>query len=179
MILTLEHLNACLPFAGARAAIYLECLNTAMLEFGIDTPQRIACFLAQVGHESGSLHYVEELADGMAYDITVNPTKAQELGNHNPGDGPAFKGAGLMQVTGARNTRRCLRALGRDESARDYLLTPMGACRSAAWYWKDRQLNVMADSGAFAALSKAINGGWNGIDDRIRHYVRIRKVLGI
>lgn len=178
-MLSLLQLQQCMPDAGNRAAIYLECLNTAMAEFAIDTTLRQACFLAQVCHESGSLRYTEELADGWAYDISVNPAKAQELGNLVKGDGPANKGAGLLQVTGGKNTRACLAALGRPETDRAYLLTPMGASRSAAWFWFDRGLNRLADVGAFGSLCKAINGGFNGLDDRIRHYVRIRRVLGI
>lgn len=179
-MLSLPLLNQAMPDSAARAPIYLECLNTAMAEFQIDTLLRQACFLAQVCHESGSLRYVEELADGKAYDITVNPAKAKDLGNTLPGDGPKYRGAGLLQVTGKTNTLACLKALGRPETDRAYLLTPMGAARSAGWFWTPyRGLNRLADTGAFGSLTKAINGFYNGIDDRIRHYIRIRRVLGI
>ncbi len=173
MILTIQNLRDAIPGSGARAPIFVEALNHAMLEFGIDTPQRAACFLAQIAHESGSLNYVEEIADGSAYEFR------RDLGNIYEGDGKKFRGAGLMQITGRANTLKCLAALGRKEHDRDYLLTPMGACRSAAWYWKGRDLNRLADEGKFGSITKVINGGYNGLDDRIRHYCRIRKTLGI
>ena len=173
MIITLDHLNACMPYAGARAPIFLECLNHAMTEFGIDTLARQACFLAQIAHESGSLKYTRELADGSAYEGRA------DLGNTQPGDGKRFLGRGLMQVTGRANTEACLQALGRRLDDVDYLETPMGASRSAGWFWKSKNLNAHADLGNFWSVSKAINGGTNGLDDRIKHYVKCRKVFGI
>jgi putative chitinase len=174
MILTIEQLRACMPASGARAPIFVEALNHAMLEFDIDTPQRVACFLAQIAHESGSLNYVEELASGADYE------GRRDLGNIYEGDGKKFKGVGLMQVTGRTNTLACLKALGRKEFDRDYLLTPMGASRSAAWFWTVyKGLNRLADEGRFWSISKLINGGTNGLDERIRHYINCRKVLGL
>jgi putative chitinase len=173
MILTIQMLREAMPAAGARAPIFVEALNHAMLEFGIDTPQRQACFLAQIAHESGSLNYVEEIASGADYE------HRRDLGNIYEGDGRKFRGAGLIQITGRTNTLACLAALGRKEHDRDYLLTPMGACRSAAWFWQTRDLNRLADAGAFGSITKVINGGFTHLDERIRHYVRIRKVLGI
>ncbi len=174
MILTIDQLNACMPYAGERAPIFLECLNHAMLEFGIDTLARQACFLAQVAHESGSLKYTLEIADGSAYE------GRKDLGNTQVGDGKRFKGRGLIQLTGRANYTACGEALGRDLIADpSYLETPMGASRSAAWFWKDRGLNDLADQGAFGSITKKINGGFNGLDDRIRHYVKARKALGI
>jgi putative chitinase len=95
------------------------------------------------------------------------------------GDGRRFAGRGLIQVTGRLNTLACLAALGRKDDDLDYLCTPMGASRSAAWFWHTRELNAPADQGLFYTVSKKINGGTNGLDDRISHYVRIRKALGI
>lgn len=173
MMLTLAQLQACMPYAGDRAPIFLECLNTAMAEFEIDTLQRQACFLAQVAHESGSLKYTREIADGSAYEGRA------DLGNTHVGDGKRFRGRGLIQITGRSNTLRCLNALGRKDDDLEYLETPMGASRSAGWFWRDNKLNVIADVGNFGTLTKRINGGYNGLDDRIRHYVKIRKVFGI
>lgn len=174
MMLTIEQLKACMPYAGDRAPIFLECLNTAMTEREIDTLARQASFLAQIAHESGSLKYVAEIADGSAYEGRA------DLGNTHAGDGKKFKGRGLMQITGRRNYEECGFALGKNLIADPtYLETPMGASRSAAWFWKSRGLNELSDQGSFGTITKKINGGYNGLDDRIRHYVKIRKVFGI
>ncbi len=179
MILTLEQLRACMPYSGDRAPIFLECLNHAMLEFGIDTPVRQAAFLAQVAHESGSLRYTREIADGSAYE------GRKDLGNTFVGDGKKYPGRGLIQVTGRANTTLCLVSLNRKETDLDYLETPIGASRSAAWFWKLKGLNELADQGLFGSISGLINTGHakgraiNGLDDRIIHYCRIRKVFGI
>lgn len=172
-MLTLEKLIACMPYSGERAPIFLECLNTAMAEFSIDSLLRQSMFLAQVAHESGSLRYVHELADGSAYE------GRKDLGNTYAGDGKRYPGRGLLQVTGRANTLACLAALNRKLDDLDYLETPMGASRSAAWFWYAKGLNAPADQGLFWTVSHKINGGTNGLDDRISHYVRIRKALGI
>lgn len=174
MILTLAQLNACMPYAGERAPIFLECLNTAMHERKIDTLAREAAFLAQICHESGSLKYVLEIASGKDYEGRA------DLGNTHAGDGPKYKGRGLLQITGRANYEACGFALGKNLIADpQYLETPMGASRSAAWFWEKSGLNELADQGSFGTITKKINGGYNGLDDRIRHYVRIRKVFGI
>ena len=174
MILTLSQLNACMPYAGERAAIYLECLNTAMHERNIDTAQKQAAFLAQIAHESGSLRYTLEIADGKAYE------GRKDLGNTHVGDGPRYKGRGLLQVTGRSNYEACGFALGRNLiSDPEYLETPMGASRSATWFWDSKGLNSHADKDAFGTITKIINGGYNGLDDRIRHYLKCRKALGL
>lgn len=173
MILTAAQLLACMPSAGGRAPIFVEALNHAMLEFGIDTLGRSAAFLAQIAHESGSLRYTREIADGAEYE------GRKDLGNTRVGDGKRYPGRGLIQVTGRTNTELCLTALGRPESDLEYLETPVGSCRSAAWFWKLHGLNELADTGAFGSITKIINGGYRGLDDRLRHYIRIRKVFGI
>lgn len=172
-MLTLPQLQACMPSAGDRAPIFLECLNTAMSEFAIDTLLRQASFLAQVAHESGSLRYTVEIASGADYE------GRKDLGNTHNGDGVLFKGRGLIQITGRTNTQTCLVSLSREETDVTYLETPMGASRSAAWFWKWKGLNEIADLGNFGTLTQKINGGFRGIDERIKLYIRIRKVLGI
>lgn len=144
-----------------------------MEEFEIDTPLRQAAFLAQIAHESGSLKYVRELASGGAYEGRA------DLGNTEPGDGVLFKGRGLIQITGRANYRDCGQALGLDllddPSA---LEQPENACRSAAWFWYSRKLNDLADRGDFRTITKRINGGYNGYQDRLKYYERAKKVLG-
>jgi putative chitinase len=173
-VLTLSELQTIMPYAGLRASIYLEPLNASMDEFGIDNPDRQAAFLAQVAHESGSLKYVEELADGDAYE------GRDDLGNTMPGDGRRFKGRGLLQITGRRNYYLCSQALFGDARLIDspeLLEEPDNAARSAGWFWHSNGLNALADSGAFRALTRRINGGLNGINERIAYWDRAKEVL--
>lgn len=174
MQLTIEQLIECTPHGVDRCEIFYSHLCLAMGEFDIISPRRVAAFLAQVLHESGSFRYVREIADGSAYEGRA------DLGNTSPGDGVKFKGRGLLQVTGKSNYRECGLALGLDLIASPELLERAeNACRSAGWYWSSRKLNQFADTDAFGALTKAINGGYNGLDDRLRHFLRIRKALGL
>lgn len=172
--MTPADLTAMMPAAASRSVTYAPLLTSAMQEFDIDTARRQASFLAQICHESGSLRYTKELADGAAYNGRA------DLGNTQPGDGPRYKGRGLLQITGRANYRDCGAGLGLDLVSHPELLEqPEGACRSAGWFWKSRGLNQFADSDSFGALTRRINGGYNGLDDRIQHWLRIRKYLGL
>jgi putative chitinase len=153
-----------------------------MAFYSIDTPARQAAFLAQVGHESGGLRYVREL---------WGPTDAQEryegrldLGNTQPGDGERFKGHGLIQTTGRANhakVRDRLRERFDDvpdfEAEPESLMEPKWACLSAADYWDMHKLNVLADAGDFRRITKRINGGFNGYDDRLARWELARRTL--
>ncbi|MGX9712628.1 glycoside hydrolase family 19 protein [Janthinobacterium lividum] len=161
-----------MPLAGRRATLFLAPLNAAMAEFSIDTPQRQASFLAQVGHESGQLRYVRELASGAAYEGRA------DLGNVIAGDGVRFKGRGLLQVTGRANYAACGVALGVDLLAAPQLLEQTtAACRSAGWFWQSRGLNRLADAGDQERVTRRINGGVNGLVERLALYAAARKVL--
>lgn len=179
-MITLEELKAIMPYAGKRAEVFLEPLNLAMQEFGIDNPLRVAAFLAQVAHESGSLRYVRELASGEAYDTG---RKAANLGNtpERDGDGERYRGRGLIQLTGVDNYRACSTDLFGDPDLLLYyperLEEPEVACRSAAWFWEKNGLNALADKGDFLLITKRINGGTNGWKDRVEYYDRAKKVL--
>lgn len=179
MSLTLLQLQKIMPYAGKRAAKFLDSLNLAMFEFGIDTPMRQAAFLAQIAHESGSLRYVRELASGESYDTG---RLAQRLGNtpEADGDGQRYKGRGLIQITGRTNYRACSLGLFGDERLLDQpelLEETVSACRSAGWFWQTMNLNALADIGAFRPITRAINGGYNGYDDRLAYYERAKAVL--
>lgn len=137
-----------------------------MERHSINTPARQAAFLAQIGHESGRLRYVRE---------RWGPTAAQrgyegraDLGNTQPGDGKRYMGRGLIQITGRANYRRCGEALGLDLINRPELLEVHAhAAMSAAWFWSSRGLNELADAGEFDKITRRINGGQNGREERL------------
>lgn len=138
----------------------------------INTPQRKAAYLAQLAHESGSFRYVREIHDGSNYE------GRKDLGNIHPGDGKKFRGRGLIQVTGRANYEEISKDLGVDFVSNPELLeSPKYATLSAAWFWKKRRLNKIADSGDFKLLTKRINGGYNGLKERTEYYNRALTLL--
>lgn len=149
-----------------RATEWLPYIVAAMAEYEINTPKRQAAFLAQIGHESGGLHWAVEI---------WGPTEAQrryegrkDLGNTEPGDGYKFKGRGLIQTTGRANYLATGKALGVYLLSDPSLLAlPELAARSAGWYWQSRGLNELADVGDFRRITLRINGGTNGLTDRL------------
>ena len=171
-MIALDDLKAICPTTKTgRLALFLEPLIEAMREFEINTPARQTQFLAQICHESGGFNYVRELASGAAYE------GRKDLGNTEPGDGVRFKGRGLVQTTGRDNYRTCGDALGLDLLSQPELLEqPLHACRSAAWFWASRGLNELADKGEFVRITKRVNGGTNGIEDRLAYLERAQAV---
>jgi putative chitinase len=163
-------------------------INDTCARFQINTPARALCFLAQVGHESGGLFYTEELASGKAYEGRA------DLGNTNPGDGVRYKGRGLIQITGRANYTSISNELGIDCVNNPSLLGGKdvnkctteqlnNAALSAGWFWNSRKLNDIADKvditkpieddqnlAQFKAITKKINGGYNGLSDRVMRY---------
>ena len=152
-----------------RLQVFVPWLNAAMAEYEIDTPQRQAAFLAQIAHESGGFRWVREI---------WGPTEQQkryegraDLGNTQPGDGRRYMGRGLIQVTARSNYRTCGRALGLDLEENPQLLElPQHACSSAAWFWSSRKLNDLADLDEFERITRRINGGLNGLAERVAYY---------
>lgn len=154
----------------ARIERFLPFLNKTFDEFEINTPQRLRMFLAQIGHESGQLRYVKELASGEAYE------GRKDLGNTSPGDGVRYKGRGLIQITGKSNYVLVSLALGLPLLEKPELLEEDGpACRSAGWFWYKSNLNTLADLGKFELITRRINGGLNGYADRLKLYHRARE----
>lgn len=169
---TIDQLKQIMPLAGRRADAFCQALNDAMAEFGIDTPARQASFLAQVAHESGQLRYVRELASGAAYE------GRKDLGNVVTGDGVRYKGRGLIQVTGRANYRACGAALGLDLINHPELLEqPVAACRSAGWFWQTHGLNALADAGDQVRVTRRINGGTNGLAERLAFFETAERVF--
>ena len=167
-------LQSIMPYAKARIPSFIAPLNAAMQEYHINSPIRQAAFIAQIAHESGELRYVEEIASGIAYEYR------KDLGNTQPGDGMKFKGRGLIQITGRNNYHECGKALGVDLITNPELLeTNDLACRSAAWFWASRGLNDLADRGDFERITKRINGGLNGYQERLVYHARAKTALGV
>lgn len=172
--MTREQLLAIMPHAARRVDTYLPHLVAAMAEYEINTPARQAAFLAQIGHESGQLRYVRELASGDDYENRA------DLGNTEEGDGVRFKGRGLVQVTGRANYLSCSMALFGDDRLIHFpelLEDPRHACRSAAWFWHSRGLNELADVGNFRRITKLINGGFNHYEQRVSLHEKAKEVL--
>ncbi len=170
-----EQLHEIMPFAtGENLEKFTEPINEAMQKFEINTPLRIAAFIAQIAHESGSFRYVKELATGEAYE------GRKDLGNSEKGDGVRFKGRGLIQITGRTNYQLVSKAIGMDfVLSPEKLEWPLYAVESAAWWWKMRGLNELADSQDFQKITKRINGGFNGIAERQAFYARAKQTLGL
>lgn len=198
MAITKEQLRAALPHCRSQEIdAFFEPLSEAMEEFEINTPRRMAAFLAQIAHESGNFRQTKEnlnySADGLnrifpkyfknagrdanAYarnpEAIANVVYSNRMGNGDEasGDGWAFRGRGLIQLTGRTNYEHCGQALEVDLiSEPEWLETPEGASWSAAWFWDSRDLNPLADAGDIRMITKRINGGFIGLDDRIKHY---------
>ena len=136
--------------------------NVHFRTYGIlDTGLRLAHFMGQCGHESGSFRYMEEIASGAAYEGRA------DLGNTQPGDGRRFKGRGPIQLTGRANYRRVGRKIGIDlERYPQIVGHPSLGLLVGCVYWADRSLNAKADADDITGLTKAINGGLNGLADR-------------
>jgi putative chitinase len=159
-----------------KVALYWPGLKAGMARRRIDTALRQAHFLAQLGHESMSFIHAEELASGEAYDGRA------DLGNTQPGDGPRFKGRGLIQLTGRANYAKYGLAIGRDLTSDDdkpkaVAREPDLAVDVACWFWETRNLNTHADADDVREITRRINGGYNGLEDRMAYLARARFFL--
>lgn len=197
--------NQLLVEAGVKpiyAKLYSAALDKAFVEANISTPKRKAMFLAQVLHESRmlttiveNLNYSEQglvTVFGRYFDRNIaknyarNPQKianhvyANRMGNgsESSGDGWRYKGRGLIQLTGKENYIAAGKAIGVDLVKNpDYLTTPDGAARSAGWFWTARNLNKSADNGDIKTNTRLINGGYQGLTDRVNLYQKISKLI--
>ena len=185
--LTAEQLRDTVQCSLVRASAWLPHINETLYLFQIDAPIRSAAFLAQIAHESGNLAYTTEI---------WGPTPAQRgyegrsnLGNTQPGDGPRFRGHGLIQITGRANhaaARDGLRAqrwglsgVPDFEARPDQLALPRWAALSAGLFWWSHGLSALADSRQYELITKRINGGLNGADERRALYKLACKTLGV
>ncbi|MBC8782813.1 glycoside hydrolase family 19 protein [Pseudomonas fluorescens] len=176
MPITEQQLLQILPNSGRQAGVFVTALNTAMNRYGIVGTARVAAFIAQVGHESGQLRYVREIWGPTVQQLGYEGRA--DLGNTVKGDGSKFRGRGLIQITGRANYAACGEALGLALISKPELLElPQWAAASAAWFWKSNGLNTLADNGEFVKITRRINGGTNGLEDRLQLWDRAKKVL--
>ena len=158
---------------SGRTSALIGWMLSEMPAHDISNAFRVASYLAQIGHESGCLRYVEEIASGARYE------GRKDLGNVRPGDGRRFKGRGLIQITGRANYARCAEALGIDCLRQPQMLCqPEWAVKSSLWFWDVHDLNAYADNDDLRGQTKVINGGYNGYEDRQQLYVRALRILG-
>lgn len=138
--------------------------------------QNLAHFLAQVCHESGCFRYTEEIASGDAYDTRVDLGNTPEV----DGDGRRFKGRGLIQLTGKSNYKKLSEHFGIDFVSKPELLkTPEWAVKSAFWFWYVNKLEELATKNDFLMITYRINGGFNGLQDRLKYLKKSFKNLQI
>ena len=181
---------------------WAEPLRAVFDKYGMNTPIRQASFIGQCQHESNNFKTLEEnlhyssaglmrvwpsrfpSAD-VANQYANNPEKiankvyAGRMGNTEEGDGWAYHGRGLIQLTGRDNYKNCGDALGLALITNPELLAmPKGACLSAGWFWNKHGLNELADAKDFETMTKRINGGTLGLDDRITKIKNALKILG-
>lgn len=138
----------------------------------MESPLRLAHFMAQLAHESGGFRYMEEIASGAAYE------GRRDLGNIFPGDGKRYKGRGPIQLTGRNNYRDFGRALGIDfESHPEIVALPSIGLMVACRFWTDRKLNSLADADDIQGITRRINGGLNGLADRKGYVAKAKELL--
>ena len=182
-LVTVEELRKLMPHLSlGKAAFYQPYLNAAMLEQDITNKKRRCAFLSQLAHESADLRYMEELASGAAYEGRT------DLGNTHPGDGKRYKGRGPIQLTGRANYRQFGRLLDLDlENEPQLASMPENGFRIAALFWRLKGLNLLADQltmkgdkaerATFMEITKRINGGHNGLNERLNYFRIAKQVL--
>jgi putative chitinase len=182
---------------------WVDALNATFQRFNIDTPVRQASFIGQCGHECGNFKILEENLNyraealmrlwksrfptiEIANEYARNPKKiankvyASRMGNRDEssGDGFRFRGRGCIQLTGHANYFHAGKACGVDFVMEpDLVATPQYAAMTAGWFWDTHKLNQFADVRDFKTMTKKINGGFIGLDDRIKHIEHAMQVL--
>lgn len=201
-ILSLEQLKQMVK--NPHISHWHEALDQLLDDYEINTPLRVAHFVAQCAHESGSFRFIEENLNYRAESLTktwprlfptmdiarqyekqpvkiANRAYGNRMGNGDEasGDGWRYRGRGLIQLTGRDNYTFFAGSLGIPvEEAADYLSTFEGAAQSACFYWEQNNLNRFADANDVKGLTRAINGGYLGLEDRIKHTQHALHVLG-
>jgi len=171
---TKEQLGKIMPtLVEPKLSEYYTHLRTAMEEHKINTVPRMTAFLAQLAHESADLKYMEEIGTGERYE------GRRDLGNIYSGDGKRFKGRGPIQLTGRNNYKIFGDLLNVDLlNLPELAALPEYGFKIAAAYWTSRKLNTIADIGDFKEITRRINGGYNGLSDRVRRHELAKQILG-
>ena len=200
---TQDKLAKIIPNAAYGVDTWFNELNEMLPVFEITSVGRVAAFVAQTAHESGgyralteNLNYAGDKLAGIwpkhFKDVDVsqyhrnpqaiaNRAYRSRMGNGDEasGDGWRYRGRGLIQLTGKDNYSRFAEyARISPEDAAEYLETPRGAVHSACWFWYANDLNTFADAGDFVGMTKRINGGTIGLDDRVKHYNEAVHIFG-
>ena len=197
-MITLELLQKVCPKTKKEVLeTYVAPINKVAKAYGIlDNHKRVAAFLAQIAHESGGFNFTKENLNYNAKalqsvfkkyyptekDAIVHERKPEQIanrvyasrvgnGDEKSGDGWTYRGRGLIQLTGKENYTKFSESIKKPlKEAVDYLETAEGAVESAAWFWNKNKLNELCDKDDFTTLTKRINGGTNGLEDRKHHY---------
>jgi len=203
-ILTKEQLAQLIP-GNPYVDYWHSAMERCLPDYDINTPRRVAAFMAQCGHESGNFKFLKENLKYRAASLTkvwpkyfpnmnianqyagneekiANRAYANRMGNgpEESGDGWRFCGRGLIQLTGRNNYQNFADSIETDiNDIPAYLATFEGAVQSACWFWETNKLNQWADKGDMLTLTKRINGGTLGLDDRIKHYQHALHVMGL
>jgi putative chitinase len=203
MQITQEQLSQIIP-GNPHIEHWCHALNLLLPDYEIDTPQRVAAFLAQCAHESGGFKFLKENLnyravtlrkvfpkyfpdDAIAEAYAMKPEQianrvyASRMGNgdEHSGDGFRYCGRGLIQLTGKQNYTRFAESIDTPvEEIPEFLSTFEGAVQSACWFWETNNLNQYADTGDILTMTKRINGGTIGLEDRKKHYEHALHVFG-
>ena len=183
---------------------WYDALDAILPEYDINTPQRVAAFLAQCAHESGGFVFLKENlnykaaslrkvfpkyfpddAIAAAYagkgEMIANRVYANRMGNGDEASGDGFRycGRGLIQLTGKQNYQAFADSIEIPvEQVPEFLETFEGAIQSACWFWENNNLNQYADTDDILTMTKRINGGTIGLEDRKKHYEHAKHVFG-
>jgi putative chitinase len=205
---TQDQLQALIP-NNAHVEHWYEALANILPDYQIDTPPRVAAFLAQCAHESGGFNAIQEnlnyrpetlmklfgshfpggLAEAQQYcaqpnkqEVIANRIYANRMGNGDEasGDGWRFCGRGLIQLTGRTNYTNFANSIDTPvDQITDFMQTFEGCVQSACFFWEANNLNQYADSGDIKTMTRIINGGYLGLDDRIAHYQHALQIFGV
>jgi putative chitinase len=202
LILTQDQLAQLIP-GNPYVDHWYHALSEALPDYDINTPPRIAAFVAQCAHESGNFTAIKENLNYRAETLSkvwprlfpadvaaqyahnqeaiANRAYANRMGNgdESSGDGFRFCGRGLIQLTGKSNYQAFADSVQMDiNDVPEYLATFEGAVQSACWFWENNNLNQWADQGDIVKITKIINGGTLGIEDRTARYQHALRILG-